>query len=109
MFARVTPFEIDTVRIPLKDAERLFEDEVMPQLSAQPGLTGYLVMRTPEGKGIVLTLWETEQAAEAGVQSGYYQEQVAKFITFMRQPPGREQYEVIRARLPANAGTSAGG
>lgn len=109
MFARVTPFEIDTVRIPLTEAERLFDEEVVPQLRAQPGLTGYLVMRTPEGKGIVLTLWETEQAAEAGMQSGFYQEQVAKFITFMRQPPGREHYEVSRASLPANAAISVGG
>jgi hypothetical protein len=60
-------------------------------------------MRTPEGKGIVVTLWETEDAANAGIESGYYDEQVARFVTFMRQAPGREHYEVIRADVPAGA------
>jgi heme-degrading monooxygenase HmoA len=103
MFARVTPFEIDTLRIPLADAERMFDEQVVPRLAQQPGLLGYYVMRTPEGKGLVVTLWETEAAATAGIESGYYDEQVAKFVTFMRQPPGREHYEVIRAQIPANA------
>jgi hypothetical protein len=57
-------------------------------------------MRTPEGKGLVLTLWATQEAATAGIESGYYAEQLAQFVTFMRQPPGREQYEVIRAEAP---------
>jgi heme-degrading monooxygenase HmoA len=103
MFARVTPFEIDTVRIPLSEAERLFDEQVVPRLEEQPGLTGFFVMRTPEGKGLVVSLWQTEAAAQAGLASGYYEEQVRKFVTFMRQPPGREHYEVIRAKLPANA------
>jgi quinol monooxygenase YgiN len=109
VFARVTPFEIDTVRISLAEAERIFDDEVVPRLRAQPGLSGYFVMRTPEGKGIVLSIWETEQAADASVRSGYYDEQVARFITFMRQPPGREQYEVIRSETPADLGAGVGG
>jgi heme-degrading monooxygenase HmoA len=100
MHARVTPFEIDTLRIPLADAERLFDEVVVPKLRQQPGLAGYYVMRTPEGKGLVVTLWESLEAATAGIESGYYAEQLSRFVTFMRQPPGREQYEVIRAEAP---------
>jgi heme-degrading monooxygenase HmoA len=103
MYARVTPFEIDTIRIPLADAERLFDDQVVPKLRQQPGLAGFYVMRTPEGKGLVITLWDTEEAANAGLDSGYYAEQVAHFVTFMRQAPGRDHYEVIRAQAPADA------
>jgi heme-degrading monooxygenase HmoA len=103
MFARVTPFEIDTLRIPLADAERLFDEQVVPRLEQQPGMAGFYVMRTPEGKGLVITLWETEQAAIAGIESGYYDEQVSRFVTFMRQPPGREHYEVTRERVPTDA------
>jgi heme-degrading monooxygenase HmoA len=103
MYARVTPFEIDTLRIPLDDAERLFDEQVVPRLRQQSGLTGFFVMRTPEGKGLVVTLWESEQAANAGIESGYYDEQLAHFVTFMRQPPGRDHYQVIRAQVPADA------
>ena len=108
MFARVTPFEIDTMRIPLTEAERLFDELVVPQLRAQEGFAGFFVMRTPEGKGLVISLWESEAAAESTVESGYYGEQVSKFITFMRQPPGREQYEVVRAQMPAIAAALSG-
>jgi quinol monooxygenase YgiN len=112
MFARVTPFEIDTMRIPLAEAERLFDELVVPRLRAQAGFAGFLVMRTPEGKGMVVSLWESEEAAESSVESGYYGEQVAKLVTFMRQPPGREQYEVVRVQMPvgtAGRSTSPGG
>jgi heme-degrading monooxygenase HmoA len=108
MFARVTPFEVDTLRIPLVDAERLFDEQVVPKLRQQAGLAGFYVMRTPEGKGLVITLWENEEAAQAGIESGYYAEQVAHFVTFMRQPPGRDHYEVTRAQVPVH-GVAAGG
>jgi heme-degrading monooxygenase HmoA len=103
MFARTTLFEVDTMRIRLADAERLFQEQVLPLVKDQPGFAGVYVMRTPEGKGMVLTLWDNEQAAQSGIESGYYQEQIAKFVTFMRQAPGREHYEVIVAEVPAGA------
>jgi heme-degrading monooxygenase HmoA len=89
--------------MPLPEAERIFQEQVLPLMRHQPGFAGVYVMRTPEGKGMVLTLWENEQAAQSGLESGYYQEQIAKFITFMRQPPGREHYEVIVADVPERA------
>jgi len=103
VFARVTLFEIDTLRIPIEDAERLFDEQVVPLLEQQPGFEGLYVMRTPEGKGMVLSLWKSEKEAQSGIESGYYQAQIAKFVTFMRQPPGREHYEVTRARLAPDA------
>jgi len=105
MFARVTLFEIDTLRIPIQDAEKLFDEQVVPLLQQQPGFSGFYVMRTPEGKGMVLSLWSTEHAAQSGIESGYYQQQLAKFVTFMRQPPGREHYEVVRAQISPEAAT----
>jgi len=47
-----------------------------------------------------MSLWETEAAAAAGIASGYYDEQVAKFITLLRQPPGREHYRVMFVDFP---------
>lgn len=100
MFARTTLFEIDTMRISLDDAEKAFVEDVVPAIRQQPGYQGVYVMRTPEGKGMVITLWDSEAAAQSGLESGYYQEQVGKFVTFMKQPPGREHYEVAYADAP---------
>lgn len=103
MFARVTPFEIDTMRVSLAEAEKLFDDTVVPRLGEQSGFAGFVVMRTPEGKGLVITFWDSEAAANASIESGHYGDQMAHFITFMRQPPGREHYEVVRSQMPADA------
>jgi heme-degrading monooxygenase HmoA len=108
MFARVTLFEIDTTRLPLQEGERIFTEQALPRVRQQEGFRGVYLMRTPEGKGMVLTLWEGEEAAQRGIESGFYQEQVGTFVTFMRQPPGREQYEVVLVDLPSDAGAGTG-
>jgi hypothetical protein len=95
MIARATLFEIDTLRISLDEAERIFLEKVVPAVQQQAGYRGLFVMRTPEGKGMVVSLWESEEAAQSGLESGFYHEQVVQFVTYMRQPPGREQYQVI--------------
>lgn len=103
MFARVTQFEIDTVRLSLKDGLSRFKEFVVPHLEAQPEFEGVFVLWTPEGKGELMTLWASEDAAEATLTSGFWGEQVAEFVTFMRQAPGREHYEVVYSRLPVRA------
>jgi heme-degrading monooxygenase HmoA len=104
MFARVTSFEVDTVRTSFEEARLFFDSEVLPEVRRQPGYAGVLLMRTPDGHGLLITLWETEEAAASGLTSGFYQEQVAKFLTVMRQPPGREHYEVLQVEgIPAQA------
>jgi heme-degrading monooxygenase HmoA len=108
MFARATLFEIDTLRISLDDALELFKQVVLPALRDQSGYKGLLVMRTPEGKGMLVSLWETEHDAEAGIESGYYSEQVSKFLMFTRQAPGREHYEVVYDEVGARAGALSG-
>lgn len=95
MYARVTQFEIDTMRTSLPDAVALFKERVLPRLRAQPTCDGVMAMTTPEGKGILLSFWETEAAADAAIESGFYDEQVSEFTMFLRQPPGREHYEVV--------------
>ncbi|UCG84244.1 MAG: antibiotic biosynthesis monooxygenase [Dehalococcoidia bacterium] len=97
MYARVTPFEIDTLRISLDEALEQFKALIVPEARKQEGYKGMYVMRTPEGKGLIMSLWSSEDAATAGLISGYYDEQVAKFVTVFRAPPGREGYEVVFA------------
>jgi heme-degrading monooxygenase HmoA len=100
MFARVTLFEIDTLRISLDDALERFKELVVPEARKREGYEGLYVMRTPEGKGLIISLWASEEAATAGIASGYYEEQVAKFLTLYHAPPGREHYEVVFAEAP---------
>lgn len=100
MFARVTLFEIDTLRTSSSEALKQFKELIVPAAQKQEGYSGLYVLGTPEGKGLVMSLWSNEEAAIAGVESGYYDEQVSKFISIFRSPPGRDHYEVLFADPP---------
>jgi heme-degrading monooxygenase HmoA len=100
MVARVTLAEIDVVRMGIASAVRLYEESVLPAQHEQPGYEGGYVLTTPEGKALVMTLWASEQDAEAGMASGFYGEQVQKFATVYRAQPGRELYDVALADVP---------
>ena len=109
MFTRLTLLEIDTVRIPMDAAVGVFTQEVLPELKRQPGYLGVLVLTTPLGRGALLSFWETEQAAEAGASSGWYPEELERYMTLFRTPPGRERYELAFADLPAELLLAASG
>lgn len=100
MFARVTQFDVDTLEISLDAALERFKETIVPALHAQPGYQGASLMRTSEGRGLLITYWSTQEAAQAGIESGFYQRQIAQFLTFYRQPPGREHYEVVFTEEP---------
>ena len=99
MHARVTLFEIDTLRVGLDEALEIFRNRVLPRLRAHPSCLGVMALDTPDGKGMLLTFWETEAAASESVETGFYDEQLAEFTMFLRQPPGREHYEVVLQEL----------
>lgn len=103
MYARVTLFELDTVRVSLDRALESFKERILPELRRQDGYAGAYALTTPEGKGLLLTLWTSEAAAQAGVSSGFYDEQLAKFMMLLRTPPGRDHYQVIFADVPQPA------
>ena len=100
MFARVTLFEIDTLRISVDAVLEQFKELVVPEARKREGYEGLYVLGTPEGKGLIMSLWASEEAAVAGETSGYYDEQVAKFVAMFRAPAGRERYEVLFAEVP---------
>lgn len=109
MYARVTQFDIDIVQISGKAALERFREVVLPDLTAQPGYRGLLVLQSPEGRGMLVSFWESREAEEGGRASGYYEDQVRKFVTFYKQPPGREQFEVTYNDLPFTAGVGSTG
>jgi hypothetical protein len=100
MIARVTLAEVDAVRMSVPRAVDLFNESVLPELSVQDGYEGCYVLTTPEGKALVVTFWQDEAAAEAGIATGRYARQVEKFVTLIRAAPGRQTYDVSVARPP---------
>lgn len=105
MVVRATEAEIDVVRKSPDDAIAMFEDSVLPALREQDGYEGCYVLLSEEGKMLVLSFWESRQAARETRQSGFYEQQVAKFtdLVLYRQQPGREMYDVVVAEAPQAA------
>jgi hypothetical protein len=101
MYARVTQLEIDPVRTDVKSALQLYKHDVVPSMEQQEGYAGVLVMVTPEGKGLIASLWTTEEAAEASAETGFYADVLARYVTLFKAPPGRERYEVVFADIRA--------
>ena len=101
MYARLTLLEIDTVRMSMDAALGKFIEEVAPRLQEQPGYLGVYVLTTPEGKGALMSLWETEE--EAATSGAFYADALGRFATLFRAAPGRERYEVTYADLLTSA------
>ena len=93
MFARVTNSQMKLDK--LDEAIKIVEESVLTVARSQKGYRGaYLLTDSKTGKGLMISLWDTEEDAIANEESGYYQEQVAKFKDYFAAPPVREGYEV---------------
>ncbi len=94
MKARVTILHIRPDK--MDEAVAIYRDSVVPAAMEQKGHRGCYLMADPHtGKGLSITLWETEADRLAGESSGYYHAQVSKFRAFYTAPPMREVYEVM--------------
>ena len=99
MYARTTFVEIDTVRTSMQQALQLFKEQVLPGLQRQDGYLGVFVFTTPEGRGMIVSLWDSEEAsARAGT---FATGALERHMMLFRAPPGRETYEVVLAEAPA--------
>jgi heme-degrading monooxygenase HmoA len=93
MHARVTIIHVAQEK--LAEATGIFKNSVVPAVKAQKGSRGAYLLADPKtGKGLAITLWETEADMLAG-DGGFHQEQVAKFKHLYTAPPLRETYEVM--------------
>jgi hypothetical protein len=101
MYSRVTQLEIDATRVEVTEAVELFKSEVLPRLHEQDGFEGCVVLATPEGKGMIVTVWESEEAAKAA--HGFASGVLESYMTLFKAPPGREYYEVAFADMPGVA------
>jgi heme-degrading monooxygenase HmoA len=93
MFVRVTTITTPADRI--DEAIRIYRDSVVPAFKQQPGYRSTMMLSDrASGKGMAISVWETQQALEASEASGFYREQVAKFAPLFSAPPVREVFEL---------------
>jgi heme-degrading monooxygenase HmoA len=98
MYSRVTLLEIDTMRIGVAEAVELFRTDVQPALSALPGYEGSTVLANPDGKGMIVSYWTTEEDAQNAVE--FASGELERHVTLFKSPPGRGHYEVAFADFP---------
>jgi heme-degrading monooxygenase HmoA len=92
MYARVTTFAIVPAKV--DEALDVADTSVFPALQQQRGFKGMLKLFDRQtGKAVAVTLWETEADLKAGESDGFYQQQIAKFASFVSAPPTRETFE----------------
>lgn len=97
MHARVTQFKVNPRDIDLDIAQGVFERLVVPELRKQMGYEGCYLLRMASGKGQLITLWESQEAAIASERSGFYAEQVEKLQPLLGSPAELEHYDVAFA------------
>ena len=92
MFARLTI--VQTKADKMDEAVKVTKESVLPAAKSQKGFVGAHLLTEPNGKGVFITIWDTEEDAIANEKSGYYQEQLAKFKDLFAAPPVHEGYNV---------------
>lgn len=77
-------------------AASIFRDSVVPAYQQMNGFTSALLLIDPAtGKGIGISLWESEADRAAVQTSGALQEQLAKFAAVLTAPPAPNTYQVM--------------
>ncbi|MHB1201101.1 MAG: antibiotic biosynthesis monooxygenase family protein [Polaromonas sp.] len=93
MFARLITVHAQPGKI--EEAATLYRDSVIPAAKKQKGFKGAMLLTDPvTGKGLSITLWETEADQKAGESSGYVQQQLGKMAPLLAGPPVRESLVV---------------
>ncbi|WIG60003.1 MAG: hypothetical protein OJF49_002751 [Ktedonobacterales bacterium] len=93
MHARLTTVQYQPGKI--DDGVRVIRDSISPAARQQQGCTHLFgLIDRASGKGIAISLWETEADLRASETTGYYQQQVAKITPLLAAPPVRETCEV---------------
>jgi len=92
MFARLTIVQTKVDK--MDEAVKVAKENVIPAAKSQKGFVGARLLTEPNGKGVFISFWDTEEDAIANEKSGYYQEQLAKFKDLFAAPPVNEGYDV---------------
>jgi heme-degrading monooxygenase HmoA len=93
MYARITVDPIQSGKI--GQAIKIERDSILRAAKVEKGFKGlYFLTNRKTGKGMTISLWDTESDMKAAESSGYYSEQLAKLLPLVSGPPARDYYEV---------------
>ena len=95
MYARVITAQYQSGKI--DEGTQIVRESVLPETRQQRGFQGItLLVDRSTGKGIAITLWQTEADAQAsGASSAYLQTQLAKVASLWTAAATIETYEVV--------------
>ena len=100
MHVRAATIQVNSGK--MQEVIDIYNNSVVPAQKAQKGYQGsYLMTDTSSGKGLAISVWETEADMLAGESSGgYYQEQIAKFASVVAGAIALEHYEMSSENSP---------
>ena len=94
MYARVTSAQIQPAK--MEEAIQITKESIIPAIRQQQGLISFTdLLDRSTGKVMVFTLFETEADMQAGMSSGFVQQQLAKLAPLFAGTPVSEFYEVL--------------
>ena len=79
-----------------EEGMQIARETVEPAVQQQSGLKSYLALADSNtGKAMLVSVFEAEADAKAGVSSGFVREQTAKIAPLLAGAPVTEFYEVV--------------
>jgi heme-degrading monooxygenase HmoA len=95
MYARVTTAQYHSGKS-VDEAAQIYRDSILPATQQLKGFKDIITLGDRStGKAMLITFWETEADAQAGITSGFVQEQAAKLAHLFSVAPTSEILEVI--------------
>jgi heme-degrading monooxygenase HmoA len=94
MFGRVITIQVDPGD--MDKTISIYGDDVIPALKQQEGFVGALLLGDRKtGKNVSITMWDSEESLNAGLQSGFTKEQIDKFSPVFKAKPTPEDLEIL--------------
>jgi heme-degrading monooxygenase HmoA len=95
MYARMTTAQAKPGGV--DEALRIWDEQVMPQLTQQRGYKGFQTCTNRDGNTLLtLTYWETREDADRTLNSDWMRQILGLFANIFAAPPTQEHYEVVR-------------
>jgi quinol monooxygenase YgiN len=94
MNARTIKVQIDVSRF--EEAVKIYGESVAPAVKKEQGGVGALLLADRDsGKAVSITVWQDEDRLKAAQESGFMQEQIAKFTQILIGTPEIESFEIV--------------
>ena len=93
MFVRFAHLEVKPDR--WSEAVDLFRQTVFPMLEAEPGFMRVVLTGDGSGRGVLMTMWQTEEHGRAYESSGEAARLMAPFADLFAAPPEIAGYPVV--------------